>query len=219
MKLEAVVLVGAVFAAQRDGLAQAQEARPTAAGLDHASSETAQGAVVHIEASDPRARVQAHDQFNEWITACDVPCDRPLDARLEYRVAGQGLRSTDKFHVPAQGRFVLRANMKPARNLVLGATLTGVGGALLLAGGLELLLGALERSNASTEPNPSTAQNDRDLASVYTIVGAVAAIAGVGVLIPGIVFLAKGTKSTLETSGDTALETPKLRLIPGGFAF
>jgi hypothetical protein len=217
MKLGGLGLVGMLIA--HDGLAQAQEQQPKVVVVDPSSAGVAQGAVVHIEASDPRAHVQVLNQFREWNTVCEVPCDRPLDARFEYRIAGQGLRSTEKFRVPPQGQLSLSADMKPVRNLVLGATLTGVGGLLLLTGGLELILGALERSIASTEPDPSVAQAERDKASVYTVVGAVFAIVGGLVLVPGVVFLASGTKSTRKTDGDTALHTPKIRIIAGGFAF
>jgi uncharacterized membrane protein len=174
---------------------------------------------VHIEASDPRAHVQALNDFKEWTTVCEVPCDRPLDARFDYRLAGEGLRPTGKFQVPPQGQLFLHADMKPTRNVVLGATLTGAGGLLLLTGGLELLLGALDRSIASTEQDANRAQAAQDRASLYTALGAVFSIVGVVVLIPGIVFLAKGTKSTLTMDDATALHPPKFRIVAGGFAF
>jgi hypothetical protein len=217
MRLGALLFVGVIFA--RDGLARAQQAPTKLANIGPESVRAPQGAVVHVEASDPRAHVQALNESNEWITVCDVPCDRPLDPSFDYRVAGRGLRATAKFRVPPQGQLLLRADMKPIRNIVLGATFASVGGVLLVSGLIEAAVGIFERANASAEQDPSIAQRDRDAASVLSVVGVVSAIAGVAMLIPGFIFLESGTKSTLEMGARSALRRSDLRIIPGGFAF
>jgi len=218
MKVVALGLVGAIFGA--DGLARAQQEPQSALGVvDHASVQDAQGAVVHVEASDQGARVQALDPLDQWITVCQVPCDQPLDPRPEYRVSGRGLRPTNRFRVPPQGHLLLRADMKPTRNIVFGATFASVGALFLLTGGVTFALGTAERTNASNDPAPDIAQRERDAASLLSDLGVVFALAGVVMLIPGFIFLESGTKSTLHTEAYTALRRSNLRIIPGGFAF
>jgi hypothetical protein len=217
MRLGALLLVGAIFAT--DGFARAQQEPTKLAIIDPRSVRAVQGAVVHVEASDPRAHVQELTRYSEWINVCDVPCDQPLDPTFDYRVAGRGLRATAKFRVPPQGQLLLRADMKPVRNIVLGATFASVGGLFLVSGLIEVTVGMLERANASTEQDPDLAQRDRDAGYVLNLVGVVSAIAGAVMLVPGFIFLESGTKSTLGTVVHSALRRSNLRIIPGGLAF
>jgi hypothetical protein len=217
MKVGAIGLVGVIFAG--DGLAHAQQEPPKPAAVDHAPALATQGAVVHVEASDQRARVQELNESNEWITVCEVPCDQPLNPSFDYRVGGRGLRPTGRFRVPPQGQLLLRADMKPTRNIVLGATFAGVGGLLLVSGLLEGVVAIFERTDASSEQDATVAQHERDASSLLNVVGAVSAIVGVAMLIPGFIFLESGTKSTLETGAGSALRRSDLRIIPGGLAF
>lgn len=217
MKLGALGLAGVIFAS--DELARAQQVAPNFAVVDPASVQAGPGAVVHVEASDQHASVQWLNQDREWIAVCAVPCDKVLDPRFDYRIGGRGLRATARFRVPPQGQLLLRADMKPVRNIVFGATFAGVGGLLLVSGFIEVTVGMFVRASASTEQDATIAQNDRDAGSLLGVVGAVSAITGAAMLIPGFIFLESGTKSTLQTGAGSAPRRSNLRIVPGGFAF
>jgi hypothetical protein len=55
--------------------------------------------------------------------------------------------------------------------------------------------------------------------SFYFTMGALFVTAGIALVFPGLVLLAVGTRSTVEPSMHATLALPKLRAIPGGFAF
>ena len=217
MKLAAMTL--ALAATLAASIASAQP-RPAVVPVAQPTAPVVPGAFVHLEETDPRGTVQALS-MGGWTTVCYAPCDQPLDPRFEYRVGGRGVRPTPTFRVPAQGRLVLDADIAPTKNLIVGGVLTGVGGLFVVTGGLELLLGALYRAVASNERDPYTASGLRSGADVLSVVGVVFLVAGVGTLIPGIVTLGRGTRSSLHADADPprASWLPKLTLVPGGVAF
>ncbi len=76
-----------------------------------------------------------------WERVCVLPCARPLDPALEYRIAGRGVQRSRPFRVPAaEAEMLLDVDAGSRAQRVTGIVFIPVGGTTLLGG---LLAGAL----------------------------------------------------------------------------
>jgi hypothetical protein len=105
---------------------------------------TAQGPVIELRASDPRAVIErktgssspsgvpfAETSFfsvGHWEHACVAPCQLELDPKFSYRVSGDGLVPTDSFTIPrGRDRVRFEAKMGSSTGRLAGILLTGAG--------------------------------------------------------------------------------------------
>lgn len=169
------------------------------APVAHAQQEPS---TVHLVTSNPRAQLQTLYE-GRWRPVCDAPCDLQLDPALDYRIGGRGLRPTPRFRLEP-GPLTLDARLASTTGLIVGASLTGVGGLLALTGGIDLLVGAyVSPNNCRFGP---CSQADRDSwVTLWNTLGGVLVGVGVAMLIPGVIFVA-GSSSTVDMHpGNTAL--------------
>jgi hypothetical protein len=95
--------------------------------------------VVDVAVKSPGLpELQARAPGDAWQHVCVPPCSRRLDVALDYRVAGDGLVSSDVFHVPPAPRVEVDVTAgSPMLRAVgtifmIGGVLFGVGGGTIL---------------------------------------------------------------------------------------
>ncbi len=147
--------------------------------------------------------------ISQWEQVCVAPCERPLDKRHSYRIAGEGLVPSDSFTLPRErDRLTLDAKMGSSygRLAGIGLTLLGASG-MLLGGGATIASPILESQDAG-----SKGLRTGLLAGGITVLSAGLVSAGVGV------YLWATNATTIKPMRDTARAT-KPHLTPAGLAF
>ena len=90
---------------------------------------------------------------SQWEQVCVAPCERPLDKRHSYRIAGDGLVPSDSFTLPPdRDRLRLDAKMGSSYGRLAGIGLTLVGASgMLLGGGAAIASPILESQDAGSK--------------------------------------------------------------------
>jgi len=118
-------------------------------------------AFVHIEASGPTSLYRAPRGTTDYETACAAPCDMELPIDDEYRIGGNGTKTTPSFRLKASagGRVTLKVDGANWFGIVGGGTLASsssredsstVGLGCLAFGAAATALGAFAFARSST---------------------------------------------------------------------
>ena len=103
---------------------------------------------VHIEGSET-AQLQRDPTGNhrDWVPVCAAPCDRAVSPKFEYRIAGDGIRSSRAFSLSAHdgGRETLTVDEGSKSGFVLGIVSASVGGLVMVIGLFVVLVNATAR--------------------------------------------------------------------------
>jgi hypothetical protein len=163
---------------------------PVAAPPEPAAVPAEGGVFVHLRADDPRATLERRTKVETysglpiqdasiagvatWTPECIAPCEKPIDPKYAYRVAGDGLVPSSTLVLPRSGDVTVEARMGSAYQRLGGLALVGTG-----AGGVLLGVAALAVS-------PILANDDVGSPGVRSgIVAGGAALTGLGVLALG----------------------------------
>jgi len=159
-------------------------------------------AFVHIEASGPAYLYRAPRGTNDYETACAAPCDMELPIDDEYRIGGNGTKTTPSFRLKASagGRITLKVDGPNWFGIVGGGTLAVTGVTVAYAG---LLLAAGSGNSGSSREDSST------VGLGCLVFGAAAAALG------GFAFARSSTTEVVQTSpkaaGDAFVRAPSWR--------
>ncbi len=177
---------------ERAAAAPAASATPAAA--------EAPAVVVHIEGSET-AQLQrdANGNHREWVTVCSAPCDKAVSPQYDYRISGDGIRSSRVFSLSARGgeHETLTVDEGSRGGFVLGIVGASVGGVVMIVGLFVVLVNAtanLVDQTTGGSPNRS----GEDLGWGISAVG----LAGV---IGGVVLLASNSKSGVTQSSASSV--------------
>lgn len=179
----------------------------------------AAGAIVHVEAKTP-VRLERQVQ-GRWETACEAPCDRPLDDSAEVRFVDEtGPRAP--FRIRTGGEATITLHHEP--RTATGPALVAVGGcvtAIGVAGLGATIVTANQQAGREADPVWSRSHDPgaSGLASlVYGVVSVVVILGGGAMLVAGIATNAydDGVGQRRATS-----RPPKRQLLaaPLGFTF
>jgi hypothetical protein len=115
------------------------------------------------------------DDDELWRPACQLPCNRELDANLHYRIGGPGVKKSDPFQLNSEDMDLhVRTGSKASR--VVGIVLTPIGGALVTAG---TMLWFLSDFSIEGKPSESKKKETRFYAVTTWIAGATALVTGI----------------------------------------
>ena len=155
------------------------------------------GPVVHVDASSNMVLERVSDGATD---ACRAPCDRVVPAD-EYRLTGDGVRSSNTFRIPLREQPVkVDVKARPRGGFVTGVVLTTLSG-IFLGAGLAMLGGAFALDNSWSGLG----------ASLFLGMGAVASFAtSIGLGIPGIYMLATNAQSNARVVEGKAFSIPIL---------
>jgi hypothetical protein len=181
-----------------------QPAQPAPSpGAARAPAGTEGGVLLHIESpatvSLQRPIPGTEGKRPDWLTVCTSPCDARVPPG-RYRIAGDGVRPSGDFVVPATAQATLTVSPGSKGWFVGGIVLLSVGAPVLLVG---LLIGAVSSIIATADaPNPT--------ADDWAHGGWTAAFLGGAAMIAGIVGIANNSHSGVSFGGGDAA-----KLFPG----
>lgn len=130
---------------------------PTPAPLEHdGAAMVGPFAFVHIEASGTTYLYRAPRGTTDYETVCTAPCDMDLPINDEYRIGGNGTKTTPSFRLKASagGRVTLKVDGANWFGIVGGGTLAVAGAFVAYAG---LLLAAGSNTSGSSRDGSGTA--------------------------------------------------------------
>jgi hypothetical protein len=185
------------------------------------------GTPTTLKSTDPRAQVQQQTGVSDveietqqgagwgtatnWSPICLAPCDRALDARALYRIAGEGVTPSAAFQIPATPNGLtldVHAGSRPARAAGFGLGLAGLAGVLF---GVTMFAAAAATEPPTTGPfaqpffastNASRAQQAATM-QVLGVIGLAAGVVGLAVGIPLVAL--NGTSVQMEPTPAPAL--------------
>jgi hypothetical protein len=154
--------------------------------------------------SQPSPSPDDDPRDDDWRAVCRLPCRRPLDPSLVYRVAGRGVVDGAPFSL-APGRSNLRLDVEAGSRVgrITGIVLTPVGGAVLLGGLLAAFMSGVRHEGGDTR------------------LELLAAGGGAMVMTTGILLIC-GNRTTVtrgEPGGPSLQLTSGVSLTPRGFVF
>ena len=111
---------------------------------------------VHIEASGTTYLYRAPHGTEDFETVCEAPCDMDLPINDDYRIGGNGTKTTPRFKLKAQGggSVILKVDGANWFAILGGGTLAVVGGMTSYVG---LLMAAAGSDNHSSSDETGTA--------------------------------------------------------------
>lgn len=199
---------------------------PTAPAAPAAPAAATQALVlVHIDSPDP-VNLEAPNADGSWSAVCHSPCDRPLPAG-EYRIYGNGIRSSKSFQIEPGSRTTLEVDPTSSGGHTAGIVLTVVGGVGLLPGaavtaawlggelvGVIFICPIVAAFASKADQNSAYGNCLGDISSWvgkgYSEPGVwIPAIAGTVLLTTGIVLLVKNSRTSVsQTSSGATLTMP-----------
>jgi hypothetical protein len=90
----------------------------------------ADGPIVTLRATSPKARLQLLGQQLRWQDVCAAPCNVPVNPAGTYRVGGGSIRASEGFQMPRSSGPVLieaRTGSKIKRWVGIGMMIAGIG--------------------------------------------------------------------------------------------
>lgn len=113
-------------------------------------------AFVHIEASGSTYLYRAPHGTTDFETVCEAPCDMELPINDDYKIGGNGTKTTPRFKLKAQGGGSVTLKVDGANwfAIIGGGTLAVAGGMTSYAG---LLMAAAGSDNSSRNGSAGTA--------------------------------------------------------------
>ena len=150
-------------------------------------------AFVHIEASGTTVLYRAAQGTTDYETICEAPCDMDLPINDDYKIGGNGTKTTERFKLKAySGRVILKVDGANWFGIVGGVTLATVGATVGYVG-LLLAAGAGEHGRS---------RDNGPVGLTAFLVGGVATALG------GYAFVRSNTTDVIQTApkpGDGAL--------------
>ena len=104
-----------------------------------ASRSRADESVVHLDASSDIV-LQRVETTGRTTPVCRAPCDQALDTKPQYQLTGEGLRASNRFHLPDTNATTVGVKPRSSGGFVAGIVLMTISG--VLATGGFFLLGA-----------------------------------------------------------------------------
>lgn len=182
---------------ERAAAAPPASATPEAAG--------APSVVVHIEGSET-AQLQrdANGNHREWVTVCSAPCDKAVSPQYDYRISGDGIRSSRVFSLSARGgeHETLTVDEGSRGGFVLGVVSASVGGLVMVIG----LFVVLVNATASLVDGSSGMSSSPDR-SGETLGWGISAV-GLAGIIGGVVLIASNARSGVTQSSTSVSLLP-----------
>ena len=178
--------------------------RASAAPPASATPAAAEGAsvVVHIEGSET-AQLQrdANGNHREWVTVCSAPCDKAMSPQYDYRISGDGIRSSRVFSLSARGgeHETLTVDEGSRGGFVLGIVSASVGGLVMVIG----LFVVLANATASLVDGSNGVSNSPDR-SGETLGWGISAV-GLAGIIGGVVLIASNARSGVNQSSTSSV--------------
>jgi hypothetical protein len=162
-------------------------------------------AFVHIEADADVLLQSISPGSGRWTTVCAAPCDAALPLDHEYRLIGEGIRSSRAFGLSANpGQHVLiHVSTGSKAGFAGGLAMASIGVAAVAVGLVVLAFGALG-CESTDEFGNCIGSSD----SSTETVGGVIALVGVAVMVGGIILLATNARTHETQSVGALLETP-----------
>lgn len=166
---------------------------PAVAGSVAAVKEP--GAFVHVEA-DPAVRIQKRNVDHSWLHTCYAPCDQELDTTAEYRVVGDGIRTSAPFNLAAKPRDRVVVHVSTGSNggLAGGIVLAGLGLPTALAG---LLIVAIAKAGNALDSVSSGSSADVGYGGPSESTGWLVTGIGVGGMVGGVVLIVANAKTSV----------------------
>ena len=170
---------------------------------------------VHIEGSDV-AQLERDESGNhrQWVTVCSAPCDKAVSPLYEYRISGDGIRSSHVFSLSAHGgeHETLAVDEGSRSSFVLGIVSASVGGLVMVIGLFVVLVNATASLIQDGSGNVSSGNRNGE-----TWGWGISAV-GLAGIIGGVVLLASNSKSGVTQSiagSATLLPSTPWTPIPG----
>jgi len=161
--------------------------------------------VVHVDSSSAIV-VERVDDEGHAAPVCRAPCDQPLAAGVSYQLAGEGIRTSNQFRLPATRAVTIDVKPRATSTFATGIVLVTISG-VLLTGGFFLLGATVALMNAGGFASFGT---------IFTGGGAI--VCGTGALatgIPGVAMLASNIQSRARiVEGDRQASMPSPSTVP-----
>lgn len=175
---------------------------------------------ITFTADDPNAALEMQlvgaPGERSWGRLCFAPCQRQVDPRPAYRIAGPSVLPSDPFYLPQKPQVALDAEVETKGGRAGWAVLTIGGGGLALIGTIVFMTGAVIEA-AEDELD----DDDTDGGSVM-LVGGVMLGGGIAMGVVGLVNLVGGESTVRVTNRDgkpSVALGEGLELRPEGLAF
>jgi hypothetical protein len=160
----AMLIAGAHFVVLASPSTAFAQAAPTAApmtapmpAVPSAPSTATAGMVRVMLAGSDVAELQQDTtgDHRHWVTVCSAPCDRVVDTRFSYRIAGDGIRNSRVFSLSAQSdRETITVDEGSKAGFVAGILGVSVGSVVMVTGFFVLLVNALSGLGADGGGTP-----------------------------------------------------------------
>ncbi len=159
-------------------------------------------AFVHIEASGTTYLYRAPHGTTDFETVCEAPCDMQLPINDDYKIGGNGTKTTARFKLNAQGGGSVTLKVDGANWFAIIG-----GGTLAVVGGMTSYVGLLMAAAGSDHSSSSDGAGTAGLAC-FVIGGGVAAL--------GVWAFVRGNSTDIVQTGpkaekDAFLRTPSWR--------
>ena len=153
-------------------------------------------AFVHLAGADT-ATLERRSPRGGWETVCYTPCNQELPLGVEYRIAGDGLRTSSPFFLDRdKPRIELDAGAATTRGHHAGIALVAVGGGAAAVG--LALISAAFYAQWENDQIFGAFGRDAPLDMGYVLAGIVTAAFGTALAVSGIVMAAAHGKSSVE---------------------
>jgi hypothetical protein len=180
------------------------------AGTGHAEQPPRRAEVVRpqersyfqIQAENPNARLLrweplpngqgdwSDDDDPGWVDECALPCSKRLDPKQRYRIAGEGIVSSNAFRLNPMHR-TLRADVGTKAGKVGGIVILSLGGATTVTGLSILMLSSFVR----------LVDSENSEAKQLQLIGGMVTLGGIGAIVGGILMIVGNrTKVNYDTS-------------------
>jgi hypothetical protein len=176
--------------------ASGQPQTPPQGGTTPTPAPVSTGSVfVHIDASSNVDLEQLKD--GTWSVVCNNPCDRSLSKDHDYRISGSGVRRSKPFRLSGENGQRILMTVDPASpgGYALGIVGISIGAPVGLIAGL-IWLGASFCNAVDTNDSTNCGDTARN--------AGITSLVGWGVMIAGIVLLAKNGSSKVTQDVATA---------------
>jgi hypothetical protein len=168
--------------------------------------------LIHI-ASDSAVNLEQRGGAGyAWKTVCTAPCDRPLPTNYEYRITGDGIRTSRAFALEGQvgERLVLSVSARSSATRTGGLVMTIAGAAALFAS-LVVFVDAASKQRTEDDAAALADRPARDVSSSEDTAGLVLLVAGAAVTAVGVVLFARSSSSKVaQLVAGTALRGPAI---------
>jgi hypothetical protein len=142
------------------------------------------GTLVHLDGA-PEVLLQQYVGAAEWKTVCKGPCDTVLPVGPTYRIDGEGMRTSDDFHLrPSAGsRVTLDVTPASSARFGLGVALVPIGVLTIGAGCLGMFAAGIGSSYGGSDAIGEPGPPNYTPYAVVIVVGAVAVVGGIVLLV------------------------------------